>query len=123
MPDVHMPVQMAPTVLQQPILPNWSFNLMSVNLGRSNDVSVEMDALQRVGSYGRQIGRLSEALEVVIRRLRLLDDDGLSDRERDTLTIFLATVAEVRALKPAKPDRGPDGAGTSRPDTASAMSA
>ena len=30
---VYMPLQLAPGQLNQPILPNWSFNLFNVNLG------------------------------------------------------------------------------------------
>jgi hypothetical protein len=95
----YMPLQLAPTSLSQPILPNWSFNLFSVNLGATSNAQVEERALQQVGSYGRQIGRLAEALEVVIQKLDLLERKELSQEERDTLQVFLGDVAAVRRIK------------------------
>lgn len=97
---VYMPLQWAPTQLQQPILPNWSFNLLNVNLGASSNAAVEQQALDKVGSYGKQIGHLAEALEVVIKQLALLDRESLSQREKDALAVFLGDVAAVRTLKP-----------------------
>lgn len=96
---VYMPLQWAPSQLNQPILPNWSFNLLNVNLGTSSNAAVEQQALDKVGSYGKQIGHLAEALEVVIRQLSLLERTALSQREKDALTVFLGDVAAVRGLK------------------------
>ena len=96
---VYMPIQLAPSSMNQPILPNWSFNLFNVNLGASSNAALEQAALQKVGSYGKQIGHLAEALEVVIARLRLLDSEDLSREEKDSLAVFLGDVAAVRKLK------------------------
>lgn len=99
MESVHMPIQLAPSSLVQPILPNWSFNLFSVNLGATSNAQVEQQALEQVGSYGKQIGHLAEALEVVIQKLRLLENTDLSQGERDALHVFLGDVAAVRKIK------------------------
>jgi hypothetical protein len=96
---VYMPLQLAPSSLNQPILPNWSFNLLNVNLGVSSNAGLEQAALQKVGSYGKQIGHLAEALEVVIGKLQLLESKGLTREEKDTLRVFLGDVAAVRKLK------------------------
>jgi hypothetical protein len=96
-----MPLQLAPTSLTQPILPNWSFNLFSVNLGATSNAKVEQQVLEQVGSYGRQIGHLAEALEVVIRRARLLESKELPQDQRDALQVFLGDVAAVRKIKPS----------------------
>ena len=96
---VYMPLQLAPGTLQQPILPNWSFNLFNVNLGASTRAAIEQQALQDVGSYGKQIGHLAEALELLIDKLKLLESPDLSRDERDTLTFFLNDVAAVRQIK------------------------
>ena len=101
MANVYMPLQLAPSSLTQPILPNWSFNLFSVNLGATSNAKVEQQVLEQVGSYGRQIGHLAEALEVVIQRLRLLESKELPQDERDALQVFLGDVAAVRKLKPS----------------------
>lgn len=99
MTNVYMPLQWAPSSLSQPILPNWSFNLFSVNLGASSNAKVEQKALEQVGSYGKQIGHLAEALEVVIQRLNLLEQQDLSQADKDALRVFLGDVAAVRKIK------------------------
>ena len=101
MQTFSMPVswQLAPNALNQPILPDWQFHLFNVNLGSSSNPSVEQTVLRDVGSYGRQIGRLAEALEVVVRKSGLLDGDQLTREERDTLLVFLGDVAKVRQIK------------------------
>ena len=96
---VYMPLQFAPGHLTQPILPNWSFNLLNVNLGASSNAGLEQAALQKVGSYGKQIGHIAEALEVLIGKLRLLESKDLSREDKDALAVFLGDVAAVRKLK------------------------
>jgi hypothetical protein len=99
MEEVLLPLQLAPTNLNQPILPNWSFSLFSVNLGASSDSAIEHEALQNVGSYGKQIGHVAEALEVVIKRLKLLEAEDLTREDRDVLQVFLGDVSATRKMK------------------------
>jgi hypothetical protein len=99
MSNVYMPLQLAPSTLTQPILPNWSFSLFSVNLGSSSDAKVEQQALEQVGSYGKQIGHLAEALEVIVQQLKLLQSKQLSQEEKDALQVFLGDVSAVRKIK------------------------
>lgn len=96
--------QLAPTSLTQPILPNWQFHLFNVNLGTSSNPAVEQAALARVGSYGRQIGHLAEALELVIRRLKLLESKDLTPEEKDVIQVFLGDVSTTRQIKSSMPD-------------------
>ena len=91
--------QLAPASLSQPILPNWQFHLFNVNLGTSSNPAVEQEALARVGSYGRQIGHLAEALELVVRRLKLLESKELTLAEKDVLQVFLGDVSTIRQIK------------------------
>lgn len=91
--------QMAPNALTQPILPNWQFHLFNVNLGASSNPSVEQKALERVGSYGRQIGHLAEALEVIVKKARLLESPDLTADEKDVLQVFLGDVSTIRQIK------------------------
>ena len=102
MADVNIPIQMAPENLSQAILPGWQFSLFSVNLGDTSDATVEKDAIRRVGSYGKQLGHLAEALEVVIDHFKLLEAETLSAKQRDVLKIFLGDVSKVRGLKPER---------------------
>ena len=91
--------QLAPDALTQPILPNWQFHLFNVNLGASSNPSVEQKALERVGSYGRQIGHLAEALEVIVKKTRLLESSDLTPDEKDVLQVFLGDVSTIRQIK------------------------
>ncbi|PVM80911.1 hypothetical protein [Caulobacter radicis] len=63
-------LSLAPRQLTQTINPwSWSFgdfSLFTVNLGQSRSPEVEARVLDEVGSYGRQIGRISEALLVLV---------------------------------------------------------
>lgn len=110
MANVYMPLQLAPSSLTQPILPNWSFNLFSVNLGATSNAKVEQQALEQVGSYGKQIGHLAEALEVIIQRLHLLESKELSQDDRDALQVLLGDVAAVRKIKSRLEPGAPSGA-------------
>ncbi|HMN94688.1 MAG TPA: hypothetical protein PKC60_15780 [Hydrogenophaga sp.] len=105
MPTFSMPIswQLAPDALTQPILPNWQIHLFNVNLGTSSNPAVEQKVLQSVGSYGRQIGRLAEALELVVKKSGLLERKDLTKEERDVLLVFLGDVAQVRQIKAARP--------------------
>ena len=99
MANVYMPLQLAPNALSQPILPNWSFNLFTVTLGATSNAEIEQEALEKVGSYGKQIGHLAEALEVLIQKLKILDRTDLSEDDRDALQVFLGDVSAIRQIK------------------------
>ncbi|MBL8484963.1 MAG: hypothetical protein JNJ60_22395 [Rhodocyclaceae bacterium] len=99
MENVYLPVQLAPGNLNQPVLPHWSFNLLNVSLGASSNAAVELQTLATVGSYGKQLGHLAEALELVIGKLKLLDSKELTEAEKDTLRVFLGDLSAVRKIK------------------------
>ena len=68
MPDFKL--ALAPSQLTQTINP-WSWttgniSLFSINLGKSAAPDLEARILDEVGSYGRQLGRIGEALAVVV---------------------------------------------------------
>ena len=84
----------APQQLQQPINPGWSFgNLVSVTTLNSSAPDVER-AVVSEHSYGRQIGRIGDALCAVLEALPTLRDD---ERVRG----FVALAAQVEAIKRA----------------------
>jgi len=91
--------QLVPGNLTQPILPNWQFHLFNVNLGASSNPPVEQRALERVGSYGRQIGHLAEALEVIVKKAKLLESQHLTQQEKDAIQVFLGDVSTIRQIK------------------------
>ncbi|PJE29742.1 hypothetical protein SAMN06297129_2860 [Pseudooceanicola antarcticus] len=74
--------------------------LINVNLGRTAKPELEKRILQEVGSYGRQIGRISEALEVLIDQADL-DRTKLSDAQIAALHDFREMVQAVERCKNA----------------------
>lgn len=94
---------LAPSQLTQTINP-WSWtlgdiSLFTVNLGQSSDPNFEARVLEQVGSYGRQIGRIGEALEVVLEHLihtepALAEQPAIKDLRRQ--------LSEVARLKTAQ---------------------
>jgi hypothetical protein len=102
-------LSLAPERLWQAINP-WSFynqgaqfGLINVSLGQTPRPDIEQKVLDEVGSYGRQLGRIGDALEVLIDHVPL---DGLSRAEADSLAILKGQLAEVRKVK--QRERGKD---------------
>jgi len=94
-------VALAPSRLDQVINP-WTWN---INLGGSNDTTLERRVLDEVGSYGRQIGQLGDALGVLIglvpdemrKSLPKTQQDALTKAEKQLKLIGL--IKEARALE------------------------
>ena len=102
MTDGKFQFSVAPEKLWQAINP-WTFfnqgaqfGLVNVNLGQTSRPDIERAVLDEVGSYGRQLGRIGDALEVLIDHVAL---DGLSEDEADALTILKGQLAEIRKVK------------------------
>lgn len=94
--------QLAPDQLWQAINPwNWTidggqFGLVNICLGETKHPEVERAVLDEVGSYGRQLGHLGDALEVLIDHFEARD---LKQKERDALAILKGDLAKVREIK------------------------
>lgn len=99
---------LAPSQLTQTINPwSWTFgdiSLFTVNLGQSSDPAFEARVLEQVGTYGRQIGRIGEALEVLIRGLDLT---ALDAADAAALQALRDQVREVKRLKSQHKDAAP----------------
>ena len=74
-----------------------SGNQVNVYLGKSSAPEVEADILDRVGTYGKQLGQLTDAVIVLLRRLP--DRTSLPPEERDALAKFEAMAADVETIK------------------------
>ncbi len=100
MPDLNL--SLAPTRLTQTINP-WTFSLGSlftVNLGDSGDTELEARMLDKVGSYGRQIGRLGDVLGVLVSLAETSGKlDSLSQADRAKIDDLKAQLKRVQALK------------------------
>jgi hypothetical protein len=81
------------------------FGFINIDLGATPKPEIEQDILDEVGSYGRQLGRIGDALEVLLKHVEL---KGLSADEQDALTILQGQLAEVRKIK--KRERAKDAA-------------
>ena len=95
-------LSLAPQKLWQAINP-WNFyqqgaqlGFINVNLGQTPHPEVEQAILDDVGSYGRQLGRIGDALEVFLNHADL---KGLSTAEQDAIDILRGQLAEVRQVK------------------------
>ena len=72
------------------------FGFININLGQTPHPEVEQAILNDVGSYGRQLGRIGDVLEVLLNHVKL---DGLSQAEKDALSILRGQLAAVRQVK------------------------
>ena len=95
-------ISLAPDQLWQAINP-WTFNqqgaqfgLINIDLGNAGKSDLERKLLDRVGSYGRQLGRIGDALEVILKHVKLGD---LKPEEQDALDILKGQLASVRQVK------------------------
>jgi hypothetical protein len=90
---------------------NWFSNILdsqlgiiNINLGRSSDPLLEQAILTEVGTYGRQLGRMGEALEVLLNHVKL---DELQPDERKKITAFLYLQDEIATVKKRVRERPP----------------
>ncbi|HEX7872262.1 MAG TPA: hypothetical protein VF475_05075 [Sphingobium sp.] len=97
-----MQFSLAPDQLWQAINP-WTFNLngakfglVNIDLGATPRPEVEQAVLDEVGSYGRQLGRIGDALEVLLKHVKM---EGLAKEEQDALDILQGQIAHVRRIK------------------------
>ncbi|MDP2880691.1 MAG: hypothetical protein Q8N89_03805 [Azonexus sp.] len=83
---------------------SWAFGptttqlgLFNINLGRSGNPEIEQEVLDEVGSYGKQLGCIGDALAVLIKHVKL---DELAPAERDAITKLrfqLEAIAQIKA--------------------------
>ena len=82
-------MQLAPNTLVQPILPGWTLN---VNAFNSSAPQTEAEVVGK-HSYGRQLGRIGEALAILV---DARDPKGADDRFDDFRSMN-AEIAEIKA--------------------------
>ena len=89
----------------QSILPwNWIFNptggqfgLVNISLGQSSNPAVEEEVLSDVASYGKQLGRVEDALLLLIDRVE--QSGGLSDAEKQAFGALKDMAGQIAAVK------------------------
>ena len=95
-------LSIAPQKLWQAINP-WTFyqqgaqlGFINIDLGQTPNPEMEQAILDRVGSYGRQLGHLGDALEVLLNHVKL---DGLTPPEKDAIAVLRGDLAKIRQVK------------------------
>lgn len=96
----NSPFSLAPKFLSQAINP-WTFDgsqfgFFNIIIGQSPRPDVESAILQEVGSYGRQLGRMGDAMAVLLRHM---DRAHLTEAEREAILLLEAQLLEVRHIK------------------------
>jgi hypothetical protein len=71
---------------------------ITINLGGSGNPPLEQDMLDHVGSYGRQIGWLCDALEVALKKM---DGESLTKEDEKALKTFGLMASAIRFRKTA----------------------
>lgn len=96
-------INVAPHIFAQPILPAWAVgNVYNITENNSNAPQTELEIVSR-HSYGRQLGRISDALAVVVRRELQNDDLPASDRKRLTdFTRLAKSIDDIKAREALK---------------------
>ena len=99
-------VQLAPSQLAQTINPwSWTFGpigpigqvgLFNINLGSSGAPEVEARVLDEVGSYGRQLGRMGDAMKVLMAEL---DRSRLKPAQLKAIEALEAQLDHVALIK------------------------
>jgi hypothetical protein len=98
------PFQLAPDKLWQAINP-WTFNqqgaqfgFVNIELGQTPQPETEQAILEKVGSYGRQLGRIGDALIVLLAHFH--PRQPLTDKETAAIAALrdmLDKIADVKA--------------------------
>jgi hypothetical protein len=89
----------------QSILPwSWAFNpvgsqigLVNIDLGESSAPAVEEEVLKDVASYGKQLGRIEEALVVLLDTYT--PSRALTEKEDKAIAALRSMVAKVETVK------------------------
>jgi hypothetical protein len=76
--------------------PGARFGFINIDLGQTPNPEMEQAILDDVGSYGRQLGRIGDALEVILDHVKM---EGLKPAEQDALAILRGQLAEIRKVK------------------------
>jgi len=72
------------------------FGLININMGKSADPVLEQQILDDVGTYGRQLGQIGDALAVLLKHVKL---DTLQPEELRALDAFQLQLAQIERLK------------------------
>lgn len=75
------------------------FGFININKMESSDPTLEQDVIQEVAGYGKQLGRIVEALSVVVSGMQ---SSSLMPSEQKALKDFLVLARQIATLKEKK---------------------
>lgn len=73
------------------------FGFINIYNARSSAPEIEQEVLEEVGSYGKQLGRMADAVSVLLAKLP--EDVKLSAEEEMALAKFRVMVDDVNSIK------------------------
>ncbi|MFG1342489.1 hypothetical protein [Xanthobacter autotrophicus] len=76
---------------------NNQIGLININLGKSSAPEVEQQVLDEVGSYGRQLGRIGDALTVLMKHFH--PAEPLAEHEQEALIGLKLMLDEIANIK------------------------
>ena len=97
MAQFNLPLSGNVSQLINPMTWFMSGNSLNVYVGDSSAPEVETEILDRVGTYGKQLGQLTDALIVMLRHMP--DRKSWPADEQATLAKFEAMAADVATIK------------------------
>ncbi len=83
------------TAIYSPTGGQWG--LVNVVLGQSSAPQVEADVLTDVAGYGKQLGRIGDAMRVLLKHLP--KDSDLSHKDRAAIKALRDMLADIEAVK------------------------
>lgn len=83
------------------------FSFLNVEVGHSSAPEVERQVLDNVGSYGKQLGRMGDAMRVLLDHFRA---EKLTPEEKKAIRALIAMLDEIDDIKRAQ-GRAPDDQG------------
>lgn len=76
---------------------NNQIGLININLGRSSAPEVEEQVLREVGSYGKQLGRVGDALVVLLTHFK--PETPLTEDEKKAIAALRVMLDEIADIK------------------------
>jgi len=81
---------------------NAQFGFINVYMGKSSDPDLEKEIIDDVGTYGRQLGQLGDALEVLIDVMPDAVRAKLTANQKEAIDAALFQLKEIERLKKAR---------------------
>jgi hypothetical protein len=75
------------------------FGLININMGKSSDPELEAQILDEVGTYGRQIGQLGDAIRVLLDHVKLGELTKVEKQAIDDVRLQLDQIDRLKRMR------------------------